>query len=236
MTPNQLQPAARSNDGGSPRVGDATTRLVWPAIVLTGLCLGGCLNARVGGNPFQCAATGKPCPDGYTCTTSGAEKVCVPDGTKLDAQPRDVPLLTDAELAPSKERPFRLDGAKVLNPTNCMDSPNEPNNDLEHPTNMNAAGAGLVPGWELCYTGDIDVYKWSRNIGDRLVVEIKFIHLQGDLELALFSPDGNVISESRSEQNNEKVAMNTAPVGGDYLVAVWGFMDAVNSYDIVITK
>ncbi len=204
--------------------------------IVAGLSLGGCFDPDLGTNPFQCAPTGKACPDGYYCSPTKTIKVCVPDGTKLDARMGEAPVLTDAELEPSKERPFRLDGAKVNNPSNCVDVSSEPNNNLEKPTDMNAAGEGTVPGWEICYSGDIDVYKWSRTIGEKLVIEIKFYHSKGDLELALFSPDGGVLSESRSESDNEKVSMNTAPVDGDYIVAVWGFKGATNSYDLVIEK
>jgi hypothetical protein len=205
-------------------------------LIATGLSLGGCFDPELGNNPFQCAATGKACPDGYYCSTKGAVKVCIPDGTKLDAMVGEAPVLTDAELVPSKERPFRLDGAKVKNPSNCVDVSSEPNNNLDKPTDMNQAGQGTVPGWEICYPGDIDVYKWSRTIGEKLIIKIQFYHSKGDLELALFSPDGGVLSESRSENDNEDVSMNTAPVDGDYIVAVWGFKDATNTYDLVIEK
>jgi hypothetical protein len=211
-------------------------------VLVSAVCVG-CFDPALGSNPFQCATSGKACPDGYHCSPSpkAPDGICIPEDEKLDASAKgEKHVLTDAELAPSKEGPVRIDGAVVKNPSNCADVASEPNNFLvdakgSKVTDLTFKGSGSIPGWEICYSGDIDVYSWTRSVGDKLVVEVKFYHKQGDLEAALFDPDGLVLDTSRSETDDEEVSMSTAAVAGKYLVAVWGFKDATNTYDLYVT-
>jgi hypothetical protein len=45
-----------------------------------------------------------------------------------------------------------------------------------------------------------------------------------------------LIDQSRSEDDDEEVQMNTATEEGKHFVAVWGFKEGTNTYDLVITK
>jgi len=65
-------------------------------------------------------------------------------------------------------------------------------------------------------------------------VEIKFSHSQGDLDMALINRDGFVIRAARSEDSNERID-TTITQTGTYVIAVWGFDGAVNTYDIELS-
>jgi hypothetical protein len=219
-------------------------RLLQLSLLLVSAVCVGCFDPDLGKNPFQCATSGKACPDGYYCSPSPkvSDGICLPEGEKLDASGGEKKVLTDAELLPSKEGRVFLDGAVVKSPPNCLDDANEPNNYLvdakgSKVTSLDGMGEGSITGWEICYSGDIDVYSITRSTGQKLVVKVvNFYHKKGDLEAALFDPDGLVLDTSRSENDKEEVSMSTAAVTGKYLIAVWGFKDATNSYDLHLTK
>ena len=96
----------------------------------------------------------------------------------------------------------------------------------------------MLPGWEICYPGDIDQYSIELEQHDKLVVIVDFSHAAGDLEAALVNPDGLIIDYSRSETDDEEVSISSALNKGTYTLAVWGYGDAVNKYilDITITS
>lgn len=204
-------------------------RRLLPAHCLLIVLLGGCFNPDLGATPFLCAPEqdDKRCPDGYDCVG----KVCVEQKdredaavTTGDAGPRD--------LQASKEGPVFLDGALVKPAPNCADKSSEPNNTGATATAL--TGEGFIPGWEICYPGDIDHYALSLDNGDRLTFKIKFFHKKGDLDMALVDPDGSVIRESRSEDDDETVSLNVQKKGR-YVVGVYGFGTATNKYDIDLT-
>lgn len=67
----------------------------WPAVfVAAALSLGGCYKPNVTDNGFQCAKTGKACPDGYTC---GSDQRCAlnPAPPHPDSGPADMKMMTD---------------------------------------------------------------------------------------------------------------------------------------------
>jgi hypothetical protein len=154
--------------------------------------------------------------------------VVKPDGpAKHDRQsvPRD-------GLWASKDGPVYLDGAIVKPATNCLDKDVEPNNSAATATPI--TGQGFIPGWEICYPGDIDQYKIKLDLGQRLVVKVKFFHSKGDLDAALVDPSGFVVNASRGEKDDEQVS-TTADKAGIYVIGVYGYGAATNSYDLDIT-
>lgn len=206
-------------------------RATAPLLVATAL-LAGCYNPDLGPNPFLCASAGKKCPDGYTCQSRGNVQVCVRDDIPDAAMP-DRRVLTDAELMPSKEGPLYLDGAIVKPSKGCKDDQSEPNNSADKATLI--PSPGFIPNWEICYPGDVDQFAIPLKIGDRLVVKVQFTHSLGDLDVGLVDPAGRVIDESRGLTNEEIVTVAQADKMGNYIVGVFGFGTATNTYDLDIT-
>jgi len=197
----------------------------------TSLCIfllastSGCYSPDLGDTPFSCAPTGKVCPDDYRCVERNNRNICVPINEKLDGGPvGDVTLTKDSEIA--------LDGATVQSSDDCLDKDEEPNNSSS--TAKDLPGLGDIPGWEICYPGDVDLYGLTIGAGVQASVTIRFFHNNGDLELALLGPDGGVIATSRSEDDNELVQA-TVTKEARYLIAIWGFGEATNTYDINVT-
>jgi hypothetical protein len=166
------------------------------------------------------ACGGQPPADG------GGDGAILPDLMNSDA------VLPDAPKTPTKDGTVYLDGAPVQPSTGCQDEPSEPNNNSATATAI--PGAGLIPGWEICYPGDVDHYLLELGPGQQLQLKIQFSHNQGDLDLALLDPNGLIVATSRSETNDEEIS-HTAGTGGAYIFAVYGFAGATNSYDIVVS-
>ncbi|MEZ4475435.1 MAG: pre-peptidase C-terminal domain-containing protein [bacterium] len=87
--------------------------------------------------------------------------------------------------------------------------------------------------------GDDDWYAIDLMEGQRLSVEIAFRTLDGDLELALYGPDGEtLIDESESLQNTERVELLRAPAPGRYFVRVYlnpgDAVNVANTYDLAV--
>jgi len=188
----------------------------------------GCYGPDLGDTPFRCAPTGKACPDGYTCV----KDICVREDKKLDAAPRETQILTDAELAPSKEGFVYLDGHPVKPGQNCIDEASEPNNSGDTATKVTP---GLIPDWQICYEGDVDQFYVELNQGDKIAVKVKFFHKNGDLDAALVDPDGFVIDQSRSEDDNEELGVSAVAKKGRYIIGVYGFGDDTNTFDLDIS-
>lgn len=195
-------------------------------LVALGLGLTGCYNPELGDKPFRCAATGKACPDDYACLN----QICVPSGQvgKPDLG-ADQFKPFDGKLPWSKDGQIFIDGAVVKSAVGCSDESSEPNNSAATATTL--PGQGFIPGWEICYPGDIDSYAVNANVGQKLIFEIKFSHSKGDLDMALINPKGFVIRDARSEDSNERIEYNVGEAGR-YVFAVWGYDDALNTYDI----
>lgn len=199
-------------------------------LVTAAALLGGCYDPELGDTPFRCAPTGKACPDGYSCNENN---ICIPGDKKLDAGQGDLKVLTDAELLPSKEGPVYLDGSPTQSSAGCADESSEPNNTAGTATQL--LGGGLIPGWEICYPGDVDHYAIDLDQGDSLVVKVLFTNSDGDLDAAILDPSGFVIAQGRSEDNNEEMSLSTVTEKGTYIIGVYGFADATNTYDLDLT-
>jgi len=60
------------------------------------------------------------------------------------------------------------------------------------------------------------------------------ISKSGRLDMALINPQGFVIRDARSEDSNERIELNITEAGR-YVIAVWGYDDAQNTYDIELS-
>jgi hypothetical protein len=206
----------------------------FPALILavpllvSSLLLGGCFDPELGPNPFLCASSGKLCPDGYSCRN----KVCVRDDVSDAGGPKPEQKINPDGLKPTKDGTVYLDGAAVKPPGNCLDKDVEPNNSGATATPI--TGQGFVPNWEICYPGDVDQYKIKLEAGQKLIVKVKFYNSKGDLDAALVDPGGFVVDSSRGEKDDETVHTTAVQAGG-YVLGVYGFGTAVNSYDLDVT-
>jgi hypothetical protein len=207
-----------------------------PAILTTLATLGllgqGCFDPELGPNPFRCASSGKLCPDGYDCKEIRGAKVCVKQGTVDAGPPKREQSVPRDGLWASKDGPVYLDGAIVKPATSCLDKDVEPNNSAATATPI--TGQGFIPGWEICYAGDVDQYKIKLGLGQKIVVKVKFFHSKGDLDAALVDPGGFIVNASRGEKDDEQVS-TTADKAGTYVIGVYGYGAATNSYDLDIT-
>ncbi len=94
----------------------------------------------------------------------------------------------------------------------------EPNNSLAEPTDL---GTGEVDLSELNVheAGDEDYYTWTASRTGDVLIDIRFAHLQGDLDLVVLSADGQPIVESRTAENRESVEFR-AIAGSTYHLLV----------------
>ena len=185
--------------------------------------MAGCFDPDLGPQPFACAKTGKPCPDDYVC--SG--QFCVPEGS-VDGgtvQPVD-----DASRRPTKDGSMEIEPGLVQSSENCPDKTVEPNNSPDSAYPLSKSGRTI--DWRICYPGDIDYYALELQQGQSLALTVIFTHDQGDLEAALLDPDGFIIRDGRSETDNEVLELESVPSSGTHHLAVIGFGDAVNTYDL----
>ena len=86
----------------------------------------------------------------------------------------------------------------------------------------------------LGVAGDEDWYKVDvAQSGDQLVVDLRFIHANGDLDLNLYDADGTFILGSSSLTDNEQLAAILPEAGSYYLgVTVSGSLGTTNVYDL----
>jgi|GEM_PF-6926515 hypothetical protein len=186
----------------------------------------GCFDPNLGDIPYRCAPTGKSCPDGFECRTVSGESLCVRDGLDATIDQASVDLL------PSKEGGVFLDGSVVQSSTGCLDQQDEPNNTSSTATSLGGQ-TDLIPGWEVCYGGDVDHYSKQVEKGEKLVVKVIFDHDKGDLDAALLDPAGNVVRTSRTETDDEDLSI-TVVDPGTYIIGVYGFGSVHNTYDLRI--
>jgi hypothetical protein len=197
--------------------------------------MAGCYSASLDDENFICAPTGKRCPDDYVCDKK-KNRCVAPELVPVDASVEKTP--TDATAEPTKEGPVIIDGAVVKEaPADCLDKANEPNNSAEtaDPTLPIKPGTNELQDWEICYPGDVDTFKLELVADQKISLTVKFVHTEeGDLEAALVNPKGFVIQSSRSETDDEQISIPKVTTPGTYYLAVYGFGDAVNRYDLVI--
>ena len=200
------------------------------------LSLGACYAPDLGPNPFLCSELGE-CPEGRFChpvkNTAGKEvKVCL-NKMPPDKGIPDRAFMTDTEILPKKEGFVYLDSALVKPaPLNCADYSDEPNNSAGNATGL--FQTGLITGWEICYRGDVDQYSIKLEPTKKLTIKVDFTNSKGDLDAALVAPDG-FITAGRSETDDETLTVtNTTSSDEKYILGVWGYNFAVNSYNLDI--
>lgn len=81
--------------------------------------------------------------------------------------------------------------------------------------------------------GDDDYFKIWLEAGSHLEVRADFIHQMGDVDMVLYSPDGDSIEHAVGVTNVEYIEASV-PYAGFYYVHVYGFSNAENEYTLTI--
>ena len=92
---------------------------------------------------------------------------------------------------------------------------------------------GQTVAAQIC-PDDVDWFTVLLNAGDELTVDLTFTHQLGDLNLALYRPDGVELAVSETTTDDEQI-VHEAPAPGAYGVRVTGTQSSHNDYDLAIT-
>lgn len=79
--------------------------------------------------------------------------------------------------------------------------------------------------------GDLDFFRFTTS-GGALSALLQFQHAQGDLDLSLYSEDGERLASSETVSDEESIEAELEP--GSYLVLVYGYLDATGGYTLRI--
>lgn len=149
----------------------------------------------------------------------------------------------DAEVVAEANEDDNVGGAdlRVDADQACRADAFEPNGSPYEANGQVQRAAALPPGVHeglFACLGDDDWYAVRLAAGERLEVTINFTARDGDLDLALYAPDGvTQIAASAGLQDVERVTLARAAMAGDYLVRVnlRGRDAAVNTYRMTVT-
>ena len=111
----------------------------------------------------------------------------------------------------------------------CQEDRHEPNN-----TAQEAIKLFIENHDNLQVCDNSDFFYFLARANDPIKVDLLFTHNQGDLDLQVYKPDGNLLKESISEDDNEQV-IDTAPATGAYTIKVSGYEGDQNSYSLNIS-
>ncbi len=178
--------------------------------------------------------------DTYNFIAPGAqlrEIDLVPTVPITDLTPDRMIVATATDLQGNTSE-FSLPASIVLSPPPPDDPGGQPggpgqNDTIETSTLLGSEPAVTLSGriqTDLPLVEDIDFYKYTANKTGKLIVNTLFTHADGDIDLRVRDMDGNVIAESLSATDNEKVVI---PVVTQemYFIEVVGAGDTVfNSY------
>lgn len=161
---------------------------------------------------IQCAEDPSLCPDSpeVTCVTCEAPEVCDPRTKRCQAPP----TICENDIECPNDQVCDLS----VDPHICVPRLPDCLNDLleggDGENNNSLASAYTLPPDETSFEelkvcqGDIDWYRLDVAAGTYLTVDARFEHLDGDLELQLFLPDGTtLVDQSRSVTDNERVEL-----------------------------
>ena len=120
----------------------------------------------------------------------------------------------------------------VTQPADFTDDPYEENDSRETAHDLSATrGAWLSDLLGYGIQNDNDWYKIHVTSGsERILVDLRFTHNEGDIDLSLFDADGNMLDYSNSITDNEYIDYEV-PAGGDYYLKVY-YDNAGNQYDL----
>ncbi len=163
--------------------------------------------------PFQVCNADEQCGAGLECDDRTAQ--CVQEG--LCRSNRDCDA--DAPLCD-------------LNVGMCGPCPGdgfEPNDALEQAIPANQ----VQPGAQLNTCNGPDFFSVEAAAGQTILVDLSFLHEDGDVDTRLYDPAGEVVDRGNSSDDNETIEYVTE-MGGRFTVEVYGFRDVYNVYTMSI--
>ena len=185
--------------------------------------------------------------------TYGACQPCVADDQCGEIEDLCVTLrgeqycATSCEFAacPAGQECVEIDGTNTTNALQCVPADSNcgqlctpdanetpsPNDFVESAT---AVGVGSYPALSVCEE-DLDLFAIPVEAQQSIRVRIDFSHDRGDLDLLMRMPGGAEFDyRSESTDDAEEVSERCAISGGTATVAVFGFQNAINQYDLTI--
>ena len=81
---------------------------------------------------------------------------------------------------------------------------------------------------------DDDWFAVDLEAGSELVLDLSFTHVDGDLDMVLFDPDGIYLTSSNGVTDTETI-ISTVPADGRYSVYIYGFNGAQNTYELTVS-
>jgi hypothetical protein len=153
----------------------------------------------------------------YTAATTGTHYILVT-------------LYSDAGTTPGNS--YDLDVGLVLS---CVEDLYEDNDTL---ATASGVTAGLLTGLGIC-SGDDDYFSIWLGAGESISAELLFSDAEGDVDLALFDPNGIEVASSETLTDNEDIGPITATESGAWTVRASLWSDAGsfpgNTYNFDLT-
>jgi len=106
----------------------------------------------------------------------------------------------------------------------------EPNDD---PANATELDGGSADDLGIDTADDEDYFAVDADSGDLVTAETMFAHRDGDIDMEILSPSGEVVARSLSITDDERVD-HVAETNGTYYVVVYGYDGATNDYDVAL--
>jgi major membrane immunogen (membrane-anchored lipoprotein) len=165
-----------------------------------------------------------------------------PDGDEI----ADSTSTSDGELVaftPNTDGSYRVevygfDGASAPYALSISQlSDQSPENDRFEPNDEFDTAASVSPGEYSdlqIVEGESDYFAVELDAGRETTVDINFDHSDGDLDLAVYGPDGDEIADSVSTTDGESVEF-TPNTDGSYRVEVYGYEGASAPYTLSIS-
>ena len=147
----------------------------------------------------------------------------------MEPEPEEEPE-PEPEVDPEPEP--EPDPGEVEPPEPGCDDALEPNDVLSEATPLEP---GSVRDLSICAGGDLDVFTVEVEAGDVLIVALTFVHAQGDLDVGLYDPTGErLLAQATSTTDDETLVYQQFEAAGAYVVAVAGYQEAANTYQLDI--
>ena len=117
-----------------------------------------------------------------------------------------------------------------IEPTTIENEPSEPNGDF---SNAGQLSPGTHYGAIVASNGN-DYFAVDLNQGQDLTVSMYFVHGDADLDLEVYDPNQNLVSDSQSTTDSEQVSI-TAQQSGTHYIRVYSFGDGTAPYTLDIS-